>query len=511
MPRSLPGAGSACPTGFPWNAVRPQPALVGWLVAAFVLACAPPATVGGVRSAPTSPPQPWIPPAAAGTPFDASESKLASRGVAIPGDLAERRSRLVLSDVVDIALGNSPQTRTTWSQARAAAAGYGSARGRWLPSIDASATGGPTRSISQNPARIPPNRTTIATSLSLQYTLLDFGARGGAMSAAQEGLYAADFTHNATVQSVVLQAEGAYFTYQASRGLREAAARAVETAQANLSAADRRHEVGLATIADVLQAKTAVSQSQLTAQTAEGNVQSARAQLALAMGLDANSSFEVAPDTGAAPVVTVSENVDSLIARAVRERPDVSAARALARQSEALIRATRSAALPSLTVGTSTGQNYSNIAALEGRTYLLTFGLSVPLFNGGSREYDVTAAGENAAAAAARAEQSRLQAVAQVFTSYYALQTATQRVATSAELLTSATRSEEVAEGRYVEGVGSILDLLTAQSVLADARAQSVLARWTWYAVLAQLARDTGVLGPHGEPNLTLTAGTPRR
>jgi hypothetical protein len=48
--------------------------------------------------------------------------------------------------------------------------------------------------------------------------------------------------------------------------------------------------------------------------------------------------------------------------------------------------------------------------------------------------------------------------------------------------------------------------LLTAQSALADARAQSVQSRWTWYATLAQLSHDAGVLGPRGEPNLSLTA-----
>ena len=86
----------------------------------------------------------------------------------------------------------------------------------------------------------------------------------------------------------------------------------------------------------------------------------------------------------------------------------------------------------------------------------------------------------------------------------YALKTATQRVTTSADLLASATQSEEVARGRYAEGVGSILDLLSAQNALADARAQAVQARWNWFAALAQLARDAGTLGPRGEPNLTL-------
>jgi len=62
-----------------------------------------------------------------------------------------------------------------------------------------------------------------------------------------------------------------------------------------------------------------------------------------------------------------------------------------------------------------------------------------------------------------------------------------------------------VARGRYAEGVGSIIDLLTTQSALADARAQAIQSRWTWYFALAQLARDAGVLGTRGEPNLTLT------
>jgi outer membrane protein len=190
----------------------------------------------------------------------------------------------------------------------------------------------------------------------------------------------------------------------------------------------------------------------------------------------------------------------------VRERPDVAAARAIARQTQDQVRAVRSLLLPSLTLGASSGRVFSNNPVLEGHTYAVNFGISVPLFSGLSHEYDVVAARENAAVAAARAEQTRLAAVAQVFTSYYALRTATQRLTTSAELLASASQSEEVARGRYAEGVGSILDLLTAQAALADARGQSVLSRWTWYATLAQLSHDAGVLGPRGEPNLSLTA-----
>jgi outer membrane protein TolC len=446
--------------------------------------------------------------------FTGTEAARATRGAVVPLDISSHLDRLSIADVVDLALGNSPQTRVTWAQARASAAAYESARGHLFPSIELDGSGGPSKAISPDPAIFPSGRTTYTTALNLSYVLLDFGQRGGAMAAAHEALFAADLTHNATVQSVVLQAEGAYFTYQASHGLVDAADTAVKTAEANLAAADRRHDVGLATIADVLQARTALAQAKLTEQTDAGAVQAARAQLALALGLPANAHFDTAPDTGVAPVLQLAENIDSIVDRTVRDRPDVAAARALARQTQAQVRQAQSAALPTIVVGASDSKETSNVPALAGNLYSLNFGVAIPIFSGLSHEYDIVTAKELAAAAAARAEQTRLLAISQVFTSYYALQTATLRVSTSADLLTSAVQSEEVARGRYAEGVGSILDLLTAQSALADARAQSVLSRWTWYASLAQLSHDAGVLGTHGEPNVALTPvapGTPGR
>ena len=92
-----------------------------------------------------------------------------------------------------------------------------------------------------------------------------------------------------------------------------------------------------------------------------------------------------------------------------------------------------------------------------------------------------------------------------MFRSYYALQTAARRVRTAGDLISSATQSSEVALGRYKAGVGSVLDLLSAQSALAQARAQQVLARLEWNTSLAQLARDAGVLDPQGGSSLRLT------
>jgi outer membrane protein TolC len=81
-------------------------------------------------------------------------------------------------------------------------------------------------------------------------------------------------------------------------------------------------------------------------------------------------------------------------------------------------------------------------------------------------------------------------------------------VRTAEDLLVSASQSSEVALARYKAGVGTILDLLAAQTALAAARAQRVDARLTWSVSLAQLAHDAGVLDPKGGTSLHLSTDT---
>lgn len=495
------------------------PVLTGSAAALLCAACAsaPPRTVRGAPSTSAAAGRSWSPAPRAAAPLTAAERALGTRngaGGGVTPDVATRLQRLTLTDVADIALGNSPATRLSWAQARAAAASYGAANGRYLPTVSADINGGPARAISANPARLPADRRTVVPSITLQYLLFDFGARGGTSRAAREALYAADFTHNAAVQTVLLQSQQAYFAYQAARGVLEATRANVSTARQNVAAAERRHDVGVATIADVLQARTALAQAELAAQGADGDLQASRATLAFTMGMDPTRSFDVATDTAAFPMRELAESVDTLIAHAERDRPDLAAARALVRQSDAQISVARSATLPQLTLGSTAGRNFANVSTLEGRTYALTLGLQIPIFSGNTRQYDVVAAREIAAASVANAEQVRLQAAAQVYTSYHTLRTAAQRVTTSQTLLATATQSEAVARGRYAEGVGNILDVLLAQTSLADARAQAVTARWTWFSALSQLARDAGAIAPGGAAGLRFssdsTGGLPR-
>jgi outer membrane protein len=458
--------------------------------------------VNGVAGASPAPNVPWKPPPAAVKP----EQLIAPAATdAVPADIQQRIRQLSLADVVDLALRNNPATRASWSQARAAADLLGSARGQYYPDVNGLAS----VSRVQSPAtgtRPAGKRTEYGPSVSLNYLLLDFGGRSGSIERARQTLFAANFTHNATIQNTVLQAQSAYFNYMATLALLGAERSALAEAQANLNAAQGRNRVGLATIADVLQAKTALSQEQLNLETIEGNLQAARGGLAAALGLPANLPFDLEPLGGEIPVRAMTQSVDSIINDALRNRPDLAAARAQAAAAYSQVRVARAAELPSLTLGGNAARTYTTPSTFAGPSYTLTLGLAIPIFNGFSHQYDVAAARAQADATSALADQTRQQVVTEVFVSYYALQTAQQRVTTADDLLASAEQSVQVAAGRYREGVGSIIDLLTAQSALANARAQQVQSRWQWYTSLAQLARDAGVLGVRGDTPFSFSA-----
>jgi outer membrane protein len=468
-------------------------------LALFLVACSSSVpSIGGERAISPAPGTPYTPPHGV-VPQEPDSSKT---NASLPPDIAARDTGLTLPDVVDVALRNNPQTSLSWSQARTAAFEYGSARGTYFPAIDASANLSRSQSVTQTGFV---QRTQFAPLVSLSYLLLDFGGRSGTIGAARENTVAVNLNYNAMLQNVVLQAESSYFAYVSARALAEAQRETLAEADTSLRAAQVRHNSGVATIADVLQAQTVQAQAQLDLETDSGTVRTSHGNLATAMGLRADAKFEVSMPSDTISIGSASESADSLIVSALENRPDMAAARVSILQSQQEVRVARSAEYPAITGGATLGRNYSNLALFAGNNYALTLGISIPIFNGFGYQYDLAAAKSRVDEQVASTSLLRTQVSNQVVTSYVALHTASARVRTSNVLLASALQSESVARGRYREGVGTILDLLTAQAALASARAQQAQTRWTWATALAQLAHDVGVLGVHGETPIPLT------
>jgi len=457
-------------------------------------------SVGGVAGVSPAPNIPWTPPSRQPRHDPLARSP-------VPADLEQRIQSLSLAEVVDLGLRNNPETRTSWANARAAAAAYGSERGAYLPTVDGEVTGTRLKTVASQ-GRTAVTQSVLSPSLNLTYLLFDFGGRSGTVGSARNALLAASYSHNAVLQDVVLEIQTAYFQYIATRALLQAQRTTAREAGTNLKAAEERRRVGVATIADVLQARTAASQAELAVEQTEGDLQTARGALALSLGLPANLPYDIDSTAGQQPVAGLADSVETLISRALALRPDLAAARAEFQASRSQVSAARASRLPSLLLNGSGGRTYTTTLPEGGNNYTVSLGLRVPLFAGFSRVYDQRQAEALADAAQARADALGQEVIFQVFSSYYALQTAARRVATAEDLIASAEQSNEVALARYRAGVGSVLDLLAAQTALADARAQQVLARLQWNISLAQLARNSGVLDSRGGSSLRLTPTT---
>jgi outer membrane protein len=481
---------------------RPAGALLAG--GALLSGCVGTPRVSGVPGASPAPQVEWTPPPGAVREVTPADTAVAA---GLPAGLADRIRRLTLAEIVDVGLRNNANTRLAWANAQAAAAAYGSERGAWLPTVDGTVSADRIKTVASQ-GRTAVRQSVLTPSVTLSYLVFDFGGRTGRIEGARQQLLAAGFTHNATIQDVVLQIQVAYFQYLANRSLLGAQGTTLAEAQANLEAAEERRRVGIATIADVLQARTAASQARLDLQTTEGNLQTARGALALALGLPANLPYDVDSTAAGVPVGALADSVDALIASALQGRPDLAAARSAAQAARAGIGEARASLLPSLSLSATGARTYATTIPNGDNSYNLSLGLAIPLFNGFSRQYDLRAAEYQAEAASARSETVRQQVVFQVFSAYYGLQTATRRVRTADDLIASATQSSEVARARYKAGVGSVLDLLAAQTALANARAQQVDARLAWSVSLAQLAHDAGVLDPKGGTSLHLTTDT---
>jgi len=178
---------------------------------------------------------------------------------------------------------------------------------------------------------------------------------------------------------------------------------------------------------------------------------------------------------------------------AVRQRPDLKAARA-----------ERDAALEDITVARAAGRPSISISA--GHTTLNQTGTStlnsgqiginvtVPIFTGFSVAYGVRQAQAVLQQREANAEQIRLNVSLDVWNGYYSLDSANQQLGTTATLVKTATNNQEVALGRYQAGVGTIIDLLTAQTAAASARQVRITAELNWEVARAQLALALGRL-----------------
>jgi TolC family type I secretion outer membrane protein len=438
----------------------------------------------------------------------AEESTLPASNALIPSNLPNSNCAnplhgraLNLREVVNLALCNNPQTREMWANVQAQIAQTGINRASKFPALSAN--------ISAN--RSWPSAGTAtnqqALTLSASYLLYDFGARDATLENSNQLLIAAYTTRDSTVQNVLLSTVQAFYQTQAARTALEAAQVSEQSAKESLAAALARYEAGTATPADKLSARTAYSQATLNRITAEGGYKKAQGTLANLLGMDADKEIFLAPAVNVTAPKNFSANVNALIEQARQRRPNLQAAIAQVRAAQASTEAARAAEKPVISLSATNNHNFSD--ANNTHNSAIGINVSIPIFSGYAPTYRTRAAEAQLDARNAQLDRLQLQIALEVWNEYQNLTTSTQTLQATADLLDSAEQSERATLGRYKAGMGSVLDVLNAQSALASARQQRIQALLNWNVSRAVLAQAMGQLDSDLLQTLTTDTATP--
>ena len=134
---------------------------------------------------------------------------------------------------------------------------------------------------------------TFSPGLELDYTIFDFGRRLDEIAVSRNNLLAANFLFNDTHRRIIFQVMAAYYRVLNTKGNEDAAEANLKNAQTVQQAAEARLELGLATLPDVLEARSAAAQADYDLQAAIGASEIAHGDLATALGVSPTSPLQV--------------------------------------------------------------------------------------------------------------------------------------------------------------------------------------------------------------------------
>ncbi len=316
------------------------------------------------------------------------------------------------------------------------------------------------------PQTVPPytqNVYTIPFSLSYEADL--FGRVRHHVEAANATLQstAADLANAQLVLTAELAAD--YFTLRELDAEYQVVQESVGYERKGMDLVNNRHQGGIASGLEVAQ-QAALLDSTLSQLSL---VQQSRAQyehaIAVLVGQSASSlSVPVATLATAPPPVPLGVPSDVL-----ERRPDISSAERLMAYQNAQVGIARSAFYPHITLGGSGGWQSTDVTTLLNAPSLFwSLGADAlqPILQGGRNRANLAAARSAYEQSVANYRQSVLTAFQEVEDGISNLSTLSQALTTQGAAVEDARRALTIANNRYIGGVTSYLDVITAQTTL---------------------------------------------
>lgn len=402
---------------------------------------------------------------------------------------------LSLSDVINAALCNNPLTRQSYLSAMAAASQYGEAKADYLPTVGL--TAGISHSNTNYRRENDRNAASAEAGISLDWLLFDFGARSAAVEQMKEALNYALSSRADVLKTLVFDVTSAYYTLLAAQQEYENSKASVASSKSAYDAASKRYELGLAAYADALQAETAYAQSQLAEAQAEEGLILAKGKLAVLLNFPPQKGLELSPVDYSDAQEEKDGKVEDMLRTALEKRSDVTAKRAELKQALANLEYQKKQNAPSFSM--SAGVSAADDVTKGGDRELDTrvgLTMSVPLFTGFKNTYKITQSRYLADKTEQELKSLENEVRTDVWDAFQSYKTAQKSYKISLVLYASAEQNEKVALGAYKAGKGSILNVLDAQSKLAEARTTKSNTFYEKLIAKSNLIRSMGLIDP---------------
>ena len=383
-------------------------------------------------------------------------------------------SRFSLAHCIDVALKNNPLIRASRLSVEEKRAGIDAARSGYWPSIAFNASGrSSTLEYTPNTGGLA-NMDHYSSGLSFQYPVFQGFKTVSAVHAAKAVLLAEQAQHRSDREELVINVTSAYYRLLQAERLADAARQSVRRADMHLDYARALFETGLATRSDILKARVSQADAGLFLIRARNAHLAARGRINLEMGRSANEPLGVVDDLEAEENQGVwktdfnEKQFETYVEMAFQNRPELAQINERMNAQRANIRLARSDYYPTLSLFGGYGFDGLALSNMNASGHI-GLSLSFSVFNGFMRPARVKQEKLALAGLEARQEGLRRQIGLEVWNAYLQIKEAMERVESARVFYASALESRNIAEGEYREGVGSMLDVIDAQTAFVTA------------------------------------------
>ena len=282
----------------------------------------------------------------------------------------------------------------------------------------------------------------------------------------------------------------AYFAARAQKALAEVARDNLKNQASHRAQIIGFVEVGIRSHIDQAQAETDYANAEVQSINADDNYQIAKVQLNQAMGLESGTEYDVS-DEWMPEVEGEDLPIDALYRQALLGRADLVSLEQQIRAQQLTVGATKGAFGPTLGATVSLTDSGTEIGALAWN-WNATANASWTLFDGLLVYSQLKEAKATLSGLVAQRDALRQQLLVDVSQARLQVRTAKTTLSAAERAEVSARLQLSLAEGRYQEGVGSVIELGDAQVAYVSASAQRVQALYTLSTARAQLLRASG-------------------